>query len=199
MSAGPLPTAEQRDQPTKICAVLRNPSAGRGRHEKVVAKAMDALGQAGHEVRVLGATTRDAALDQCRQAIVDGASALVVVGGDGTVHLGVQAVAGTGVAFGVIPAGTGNDFAAEAGVPTDPVKAAERVAAALREGRTTPFDLAHVSGPDGYDGWFAAVLGAGFDALVNERANAMRWPKGRRRYDFAIFAELLRLRGRRYR
>ncbi len=43
------------------------------------------------------------------------------------------------------------------------------------------------------------MLGAGFDALVNERANGMRWPRGRRRYDLAIFAELVRLRPRRYR
>jgi diacylglycerol kinase (ATP) len=43
------------------------------------------------------------------------------------------------------------------------------------------------------------VLAAGFDALVNERANRMSWPKGRRRYDIATLSELLRLRARRYR
>jgi diacylglycerol kinase (ATP) len=43
------------------------------------------------------------------------------------------------------------------------------------------------------------VLAAGFDSLVNERANAMRWPKGRRRYDVAIFRELLTLHAKQYR
>lgn len=198
MTAGPLPDVEQRDRPTKTCAVLRNPSAGRGRHAAAVAEALTILAGTGHRVLLLDATTREDALAQCRQAVAAGADALVAVGGDGTVHLAIQAVAGTGVAFGVVPAGTGNDFATEVGIDADPVKAATAIASALSEGRTTSVDLAHLTGPDGYQAWFAAVLGAGFDALVNERANAMRWPKGRRRYDLAIFAELLRLRGRPY-
>jgi diacylglycerol kinase (ATP) len=131
--------------------------------------------------------------------VADGADALVVVGGDGTVHVGLQAVAGTPVGFGVIPAGTGNDFATAMGVPADVVTAGRAVSEALSHGRTRTIDLARIAGPNGYDRWFCAVLGAGFDALVNERANAMRWPKGRRRYDFAIFAELVGLRPRRYR
>jgi diacylglycerol kinase (ATP) len=43
------------------------------------------------------------------------------------------------------------------------------------------------------------VMAAGFDAVVNERANAMSWPPGDRRYDVAIFLELARLRARDYR
>jgi len=111
----------------------------------------------------------------------------------------VQAVADTGVPFGLIPAGTGNDFATAVGIPSDLVAAARSLASCLAAGSSRPVDLARMSGPDGYQRWFAAVLGAGFDAIVNERANAMRWPKGRRRYDIAIFAELLRLRPRPYR
>ncbi len=51
-----------------------------------------------------------------------------------------------------------------------------------------------MTGRDGTRRWFGAVLAAGFDAIVNERANAMRWPRGPRRYDLAIFVELARLR-----
>ena len=184
---------------TPHIAVLKNPTAGRGRHAEPVARAIDALGGPQRTVQVLTAPDRDAALVACRQAVSDGAAALIAVGGDGTVHVGLQAVAATGVPFGVIPAGTGNDFATECGIPADPLAAAKAIAAALDEGRTRPIDLARISGLDGYDRWFCAVLGAGFDAIVNERANAMRWPRGRRRYDIAIFAELLRLRPRRYR
>lgn len=148
---------------------------------------------------MLEARTVDEALAACRAAVADGVEALVTVGGDGTVHVGLQAVAGTTVPFGVIAAGTGNDFATECGIPADPVAAASVIAAALHAGRTRPIDLAHMVGPQAYERWFCAVLGAGFDAVVNERANAMSWPKGRRRYDIAIFAELLRLRPRHYR
>jgi diacylglycerol kinase (ATP) len=180
-------------------AVLKNPTAGRGRFAETVARALDVLDGPQRTVRILTAPDRDAALLACRQAVADGADALVAVGGDGTVHVGLQAVAGTGVPFGVVPAGTGNDFATECGIPADPLAAAKAIAAALDEGRRRPVDLALMHGPDGYERWFCAVLGAGFDAIVNERANAMRWPRGRRRYDIAIFAELLRLRPRRYR
>jgi diacylglycerol kinase (ATP) len=106
----------------------------------------------------------------------------VVCGGDGLVHLGVQAVAGTGVPLGLIPSGTGNDFARYLDLPrTDPVAAADRVIASRR--RT--IDLAR-SG----DRWFVTVLAAGFDAIVNERANAMTWPRGQMRYNLATLAEL---------
>src|SRR5262245_24601855 len=178
-------------------AVLRGPTAGRGRHESSVAAALDIL-RSGGDVTVLDAHTATEAEAACARSIAEGAAALVAVGGDGTVHLAVQAAAGSGVPFGVIPAGTGNDFATAVGIPSDQVAAARSLVAALGSGTIRPVDLAQMSGPDGYQRWFAAVLGAGFDAIVNERANAMRWPKGRRRYDIAIFAELLRLRPRRY-
>ncbi len=63
-----------------------------------------------------------------------------MVGGDGMVHLGVQAVAGTGTPLGIIPAGTGNDVARYFDLPRkDPVAAADRVVAGqTRDGRPGP-------------------------------------------------------------
>jgi len=179
-------------------AVLPNPVAGRGRHRDALSSTVEQLRAAGQEVHVLYAPSAEQALAAARDAIHDGAGALVAIGGDGTVHLGLQAVAGTGVPFGIVPAGTGNDFAVEALVPADPVAAARVIVEGLAAGRTRRVDLGRVSGPDGYERWFGAVLGAGFDAIVNERANAMRWPRGPFRYDLATYAELLRLRPRRY-
>jgi len=180
-------------------AVLVGPTAGRGRHSHLLDDVLTALRASGRDVQRLSATTMDGAVRAGQEAVAGGAAALVAIGGDGTVHLGLQAAAGTGVPFGIVPAGTGNDFATELGVPANPVEAAKRLSDALVADRTRPIDLARMSGPDGYKRWFGAVLGAGFDAIVNERANAMRWPKGPRRYDIAIFAELIRLRPRRYR
>ncbi|RQW82488.1 diacylglycerol kinase family protein, partial [Micromonospora globispora] len=134
----------------------------------------------------------------CRGAVADGAGALVAVGGDGTVHRALQAVAGTAVPFGPVPAGTGNDFAVDTGFPADPLAAVDVIATALREGRSRPVDLARMTGAEDGDRWYGAVLAAGFDAIVNERANRMRWPRGPRRYDLAILVELARLRPRRY-
>ncbi|HEX6500507.1 MAG TPA: diacylglycerol kinase [Micromonosporaceae bacterium] len=175
-----------------------NPVAGRGRFRTAYPAVLDRLRAAGRPVLPLLAGTAEEALAACRAAVADGAGALVAVGGDGTVHLALQAVAGTGVPFAAVPAGTGNDFVAELGLPAAPLAAADAIAEALRAGRYRRVDLARMTGSDGSVRWFGAVLAAGFDALVNERANRMSFPRGPRRYDLAIFAELVRLRPRRY-
>ncbi|MFI7081168.1 diacylglycerol kinase [Micromonospora sp. NPDC049903] len=179
-------------------AVLANPTAGRGRHRGLLPDLVDRLSTAGRPVRLLRAGSALEAEAACRAAVAEGVSALVAVGGDGTVHRAMQAVAGTTVPFAPVPAGTGNDFAIETGFPSDPRAAADTIAAALREGRSRPVDLARMTGYDDTVRWYGAVLAAGFDAIVNERANRMRRPKGARRYDLAILVELARLRPRRY-
>ena len=47
--------------------------------------------------------------------------------------------------------------------------------------------------------WFACALSAGFDAIVNERANLMHHPKGPSRYIIALLVELARLKPIHYR
>jgi diacylglycerol kinase (ATP) len=117
-----------------------------------------------------------------RRAVADGYDAVVAVGGDGMLNAVLQAVAGTGMPLGLVPAGSGNDFARLLGITVhDPVAAADVVAA----GHLRTVDAARVG-----DRWFAGVLSSGFDSNVNERANAMRWPRGRSRYNIAILAEL---------
>ncbi|NJC72167.1 diacylglycerol kinase [Planosporangium thailandense] len=179
-------------------AVLANPAAGRGRLGRLLPDVLARLGAAGAPVRLLEAPDAAGAEDACRAAVADGAAALVAVGGDGTVHTALQAVAGTPVPLGIVAAGTGNDFAAATGLPTQPLAAADAVAAAFAAGRTRTVDLAQMRADDGRRRWYGAVLAAGFDAIVNERANAMRFPRGPRRYDLAILGELVRLRPRRY-
>ena len=74
--------------------------------------ALGRLRDAGLVVRNLDGRDADEALDLARQCVADGVEALVVCGGDGMVHLGVQAVAGhRRPPLGIIPAGTGNDVA----------------------------------------------------------------------------------------
>jgi diacylglycerol kinase (ATP) len=179
-------------------AVLVNPTAGRGRHRDTLPAILRRLTGGGHDVQVISAPDADAARDAAAAAVAGGAGALVAAGGDGTVHLGFQAVAGTGVGFGAIPLGTGNDFVREVGLPLDPFAAADTIVAALRDGTRRPVDLARMEAASGMVRWFGAVLGAGFDSIVNERANRMRFPRGPRRYDLATYAELIRLRPRTY-
>jgi diacylglycerol kinase (ATP) len=163
-------------------ALLTNPTSGRGRGARHRDAALARLRESGFIVRNLQGRDADEAADLARGCVADGVEALVVCGGDGLVHLGVQAVAGTGVPLGLIPSGTGNDVARYLDLPrADPVAAADRIIASRR--RT--IDLAR-SG----DRYFVTVLAAGFDAIVNERANAMTWPRGQMRYNLATLAEL---------
>lgn len=179
-------------------AVVVSPTASYGGRRAPVEAAMAALRAGVKRMHVLPVSTRDEAIAACRSEAERGAAALVAVGGDGTMHLALQAAAATGVPLGIIPSGSGNDFATQMGLPPVPVDAAQAIAEALAEGRTRSVDLARMTATDGRQWWYGCVLGAGFDALVNERANAMRWPRGGFKYDLATYIEVLRLRPRHY-
>ncbi|GAA5651403.1 diacylglycerol kinase family protein [Geodermatophilus obscurus] len=140
---------------------------------------------------MLPATTRAAAERQAAGAVAAGTTAVVAIGGDGAAHAGLQAVAGTDTPVAVVPAGTGNDLALALGVPADPVLAARAAVADLRTGEVRRVDAGRTG-----DCWWATVLCCGFDSAVTDRANRLRWPRGPRRYDVAILAELARLRPR---
>jgi diacylglycerol kinase (ATP) len=167
-------------------ALIVNPSAGKGRAAKQVADVAGRIRESGANVSILvGADAADA-LTVARKAVADGIDALVALGGDGMVHLALNAVAGTDTPLGIIPAGTGNDLAATLKLPRkDPVAAAGIVSDRLRDDAAWPMDAIRVG-----DKWFGCVLGAGFDSRVNDRANRMSWPKGRMRYNIAMVAEL---------
>jgi diacylglycerol kinase (ATP) len=168
--------------PSREIALLTNPVSGKGKGARVRDRALTRLRGAGLVVRDLQGRDAGEALDLARQCVADGVDALVVCGGDGMVHLAAQAVATTGTPLGIVPAGTGNDVARYFDLPRkDPDAAVDRVIA----GRTRTVDLAR-SGSR----FFVTVLAAGFDAVVNERANRMTWPKGQMRYNIATLAEL---------
>jgi diacylglycerol kinase (ATP) len=163
-------------------ALLTNPTSGRGRGARARAVALPRFRAAGYVVRDLQGADAGEALRLARQCVDDGVDALVVCGGDGMVHLAVQALAGSDTALGLVPAGTGNDVARYLDLPRkDPAAAADRVIGA----RPRRIDLAR-SGSQ----YYVTVLAAGFDAIVNERANRMTWPRGQMRYNLATLAEL---------
>ncbi|RLK47703.1 diacylglycerol kinase [Microbacterium telephonicum] len=121
---------------------------------------------------------------------------VVVAGGDGTVSLALQALAGTGIPLGIIPTGTGNDLATSLGLRDLDADAA---ADAVLGGRVRTVDLARLTRADGSSTLYGTVLASGFDSKVNDRANRMPWPRGHARYDIAILVEFLRLGSDRYR
>ncbi|MGB7820543.1 MAG: diacylglycerol kinase [Ornithinibacter sp.] len=168
--------------------LIVNPTSGKNTGSLIGTRALTLLRSAGVDILDLSAADARSAMEQGRAAIGSGRiDRLVVAGGDGMVHLGANLCAGTGVPLGVVAAGTGNDIARELGLPVrDAEEAVERILA----GRTRTVDLARRTAAEGEHRWFAGVLAAGFDAVVNERANRWRWPRGPMRYNLAVLREL---------
>ena len=157
------------------------------------------LAAAGHTVTDLSAPTLAQATDRARAAATADLTGLVVVGGDGAVHLGLNVVAGTPLPLGIVPAGTGNDIARALDVPSNVDHAVADIVAALGT-RPRPLDAVRVGRPDAvaYE-WYLAVLSCGLDAAVNLTANTYRWPSGHLKYLRAILTELPRFRPYGYR
>ena len=107
---------------------------------------------------------------------------VIAIGGDGLAHLVLQIVVPRKIAFSVIPAGTGNDFVRALGFSLNEIR--------------TQLNLVISNPPSKIDlgladsEWFGAVLSTGFDSVVNEKANTLKWPKGPMKYNVAIAMEL---------
>jgi diacylglycerol kinase (ATP) len=116
---------------------------------------------------------------------------VISVGGDGLAHLVLQLVVPRKVPFSVVAAGTGNDFLRALGWQLDGLTAQLD---AVTSRKPTPVDLGLVDSE-----WFGAILSTGFDSIVNEKANTLRWPKGPMKYNLAIAMELPKFRPLGYR
>ena len=152
-------------------AVVVNPSAGGGRAGRL----WRTLRPAAERLAALEVVTPDgppAARAAVRAAVERGASRLVVVGGDGTVHLvGTEllaAGAGERVTLGIVPAGTGSDLARALSVPRDPGRAVERALL----GAPQPIDAGECTG-EAASFAFVNIASAGIGGMVDEFVNAM--------------------------
>lgn len=172
--------------------LLTNPAAGHGRAGGIAERAVAHFQQRGVDVVHIVGADEAQSRELARRAIAShAADAFVVAGGDGVIGIALQVLANSGIPLGVIPAGTGNDHARTYDIPRDNPEAAVDV---VLDGWVRPIDLGRYTGDDGTDRWFGTVLASGFDALVSDRVNRMRWPSGRARYLIAMFAEMARLR-----
>ncbi|VEG40368.1 diacylglycerol kinase [Mycolicibacterium flavescens] len=175
--------------------MLTNPASGHGSAPHAAERAVAQFHRRGMDVVAIAGTSAEHARKLVEGALERGMDALVVVGGDGIISLALQVLAQTDIPLGIIPAGTGNDHAREFDIPTrDPEAAADVVVDGLTGGVARSIDLGRIRGADGTDKWFGTVMAAGFDSLVTDRTNRMRWPHGRMRYNLAMIAELSKLR-----
>lgn len=172
-------------------ALLINPRSGHGNAPRAAQVAIAQLQHRGVDVAEIVGTDAEDARRLVDAAVEGGTDALVVVGGDGVISIALQALAGNDIPLGIVPAGTGNDHAREYGLPTkDPGAAADIIV----DGWSETIDLGRIRDRHGLATWFGTVAATGFDSLASDRANQMRWPHGRMRYNLAMLAELVQLR-----
>jgi diacylglycerol kinase (ATP) len=169
-----------------------NPASGRGRAQRQAKLAGEYFRSRDIDVREIEGTS----LQDFRKKLLicldsEEVSGVIALGGDGFIHEIIQHLVSRDIPLGVIPCGTGNDFARSIGVFDLPFS---RQLELIEKHDATHIDLGTVQ-----DQWFAAILSSGFDALVNDRANSMRWPRGRLRYNIAMIEKLIALRPHSYR
>jgi diacylglycerol kinase (ATP) len=113
--------------------------------------------------------------------------AVAACGGDGTVCMLAGVAAETGGVLGIVPLGSGNDFARQLDLPRDDHVAAIDV---LRTGHVVHADLGRAHTADGRSTWFTTVANTGFDAVANAWANEITWTSGTPLYVLATLRTL---------
>jgi diacylglycerol kinase (ATP) len=150
-----------------------NPLSGAGANPDVAAQRVAMLMQRFAAAGVTGGVhlteRRGHAAELAAIAAAQGARVLLGWGGDGTINEMGSAIAGTDAALAIVPAGSGNGFAGELGIPRDPAAAID---VAIR-GRVRTIDAGELNGR-----LFFNIAGVGFDAAIAEQFNARA--RGRR-------------------
>lgn len=154
--------------------VVANPTAGDGKGGRLIGRVAKILTEIGidHEIRVSGSASEMETF--AREAAEQGAAIVAVLGGDGSVHLAVNGLFGSGTALAVLPAGTGDDFAKAIGAGK--LDAATRL---LADPKMVDVDLIEVTAGAEIRRYIN-VAGTGFDSAVEEVASAMRRRLGAR-------------------
>ena len=166
-------------------AVVENPASGQTSPARkgIIREALAALHKAGVETEHLMIDGPGSGSELTRQAVANGCDAVIVCGGDGTVHEVMQALVGTDVALGVIPMGTANALASDLGISRSPEKAIQ----ALLHAQPTQVPVGRISyrGDDGAprSRYFTVAAGIGADALLMHRMD----PVLKRRLGYLLY------------
>ena len=166
--------------------IICNPTSGNGTGKQVSHRVMAHLqeldtGCVYHE------TSRPLeAIELAQRSVDDGAKTVIVIGGDGTLHEAAQSLAGTGIALGIIPAGTGNDFIKTVHIPKDPLQALDLIL----NGSPRAVDTVRIN-----DRLFLNECGCGFDVMVLDHAeNAKKHVKGILPYLYGVLKTICRFK-----
>ena len=168
-----------------------NSKAGKGRASKLAGKFEVLLKSNNLPYEIINKATYEETFSEYRLSIASGKfEKVVAIGGDGLVNLCLQEVAEQNIGLSVIPAGTGNDFARAVGSHK---KSVNEIFNVVSSQDPTTIDLGLITGAFGKR-WYVQVLSTGFDALVNNLANRINWPRGQMKYTLATLLTLARFK-----
>lgn len=142
--------------------LLYNPKAGKGRAHRHIAEAVARLQARGAEVELQPSRSPEHLIELGARAASSGADRIVACGGDGTVNMVLRRLDLDRATVGILPLGSGDDFARTVGIPEDLGGACE----VLLDGRVRPIDVAMAN-----EVRYVCVAGFGFDSQVNRVAN----------------------------
>ena len=171
--------------------VVVNPKAGMGAAASLATQVVGFLQSRKIAYRMISPNSAAETRVLVKESLQNGeATKLLSVGGDGLFHLLLQFAIEFRVPLALTPGGTGNDFYRTLGwFQHDLTDYLETLI-------SIPPSLIDVGVVDGE--YFGAVLSSGFDSVVNERANKMKWPKGPAKYNAAIVLELPKFKAIRF-
>lgn len=174
--------------------LLYNPTSGGGKGQKEALRVTSFFKERGVDLVTACGSSYENATQIFQQSLKKQAgkiSGVVVVGGDGMMHMAIQELAKTTIPVALVPAGTGNDFARALGLDL--------------KNPTKHLPILFTQSPESVDlglvnqRYFADILSTGFDSTVNEKANALKFIKGRMKYNVAIALVLSTFKPQEYR
>jgi len=176
--------------------IVVNSKSGKGHARRRASEFVDLCAKNGIRYKMLDKNSADETVIELKKEILNPEyKVIVAVGGDGLVNMCLQYVAQKPISLGVLPAGTGNDFARAVGAYK---KSTEEIFLKLFQSNPDSIDLGLIQS-NTIKRWYVQVLSTGFDALVNSQANQIRWPKGKSKYTIATILTLARFKPIAYR
>lgn len=166
-----------------------NPTAGRGRAGRRRARILELLQRQGVTVEFHASRQLGDLESQVLRCVDGGATRIVVAGGDGSIHEATNGIlrSANSAALGVIPTGTGNDFAKAASIPLNWEHATQFLADRIANNEPPrKIDVGRLN-----NRFFANGAGVGFDATVTHVARSIRLPIGDLVYLLAIFKTMV--------
>jgi YegS/Rv2252/BmrU family lipid kinase len=171
--------------PSKNIKIIVNPNADSGNAWKTAADLRPIVDEYGG-ADWSGTVYPTHASELAQQAAESGYEQVIVAGGDGTVHEVInglmQVPAESRPLLGIIPLGSGNDFAHAVGMDPDPARALRQIFA----GQPRPVDIARVTDNLGRTEFWDNTIGIGFDAVVTIRTRSIPVLRGFSMYFTAV-------------